>query len=112
MSILEKITKIRKQKKISRKEMGESLFISDSTYRDIEIGKIRLSLDNFFLICKKLEINPYELINESNQEHFVLLNDRDINDLNRIISKINNQTFAIANLKSNDSINADDIKEK
>ena len=37
----------REKKKISRKKIAEKLYISDGTYRDIETGKIRLSLENF-----------------------------------------------------------------
>lgn len=113
MEILEKIRQIREQKKISRKEMGEFLSITGDTYRDIEIGRIRLNLENFILICEKLDTNPIELLNQSKDEHFILLNNRDINDLNRIINKINNQAFTINNSGNDVSINVNNnFKEK
>ena len=43
MTIIEKIQKIRENKKISRKEIAERLYVSLSTYREIEYGNIRLS---------------------------------------------------------------------
>lgn len=91
MMIIEKIQKIRENKKISRKEIAEKLYISLSTYREIEYGNIRLSLENYLELCKILEINPMTLLNDSKDESFILLSNKDINDLNRILNKINNQ---------------------
>lgn len=91
MEIMEKIKEIRKQKKISREEMAKKLYISQSTYREMEYGHIRLSLDNYLLICKVLEISPMELIKKNTAEHIVLIDERDLKELNRIIEKINNQ---------------------
>ena len=92
MDIIEKIWKIRESKNISRKEMGEYLNISKDTYKDIEYKKIRLKLEDFLIICKVLNISPIELLNENKNEHFILLDDNDIEDLNRILDKINVQT--------------------
>lgn len=93
MKVIEKIEQIRKTKKISRNYVAEKLFIAKDTYRDIEHGRIRLSLENYLEICKILEINPMTLLNDSEDESFVLLSKKDINDLNRILNKINNQTI-------------------
>ena len=91
MTIIEKIQKIRENKKISRKEIAERLYVSLSTYREIEYGNIRLSLENYLELCKILEINPMTLLNDSKDESFILLSNKDINELNRILNKINNQ---------------------
>ena len=93
MTIIERIQIIRENKKISRKEIAEKLYISTSTYRDIEYGNIRLSLENYIELCKILEINPMTLLNDSKDESFILLSNKDIEDLNRILNKINNQTI-------------------
>ena len=104
MKINEIIRIEREKQKISRKKIAEKLFISDGTYRDIETGKIRLSLDNFITICKELNISPMELLKENNDEHYILINEKDINELNKIINKINNQIIKINN-KNENSIN-------
>lgn len=97
MQVIERLEKIRKSKKLSRQNIADKLFIARDTYRDIEYGKIRLTLENYLNICKILEINPMTLLNDSEDESFVLLSKKDINDLNRILNKINNQTINFNN---------------
>lgn len=108
MSIIEKLWKIRESKKISRKEMASFLCISPDTYKDIEYEKIRLTLENFLSICNKLEISPMELLKNNENENFILLNHKDIEDLNRILNKINNQTN-YKNTFNNNTFNGDVI---
>lgn len=103
MIIIEKIRNIRETKKISRQEIADFLCIARDTYRDIEYGKIRLTLENFLMICQYLKLSPMELLNESNDEHFILLNNKDISDINRIVEKINNQTNNV-NINDNHGI--------
>ena len=91
----------REKKKISRKKIAEKLYISDGTYRDIETGKIRLSLENFLSICSILNISPMELLKENENDHYILISNQDLQDLNRIVNKINNQTI---NSQKNDNI--------
>ena len=71
-SIIQSIKKIRKSKKISQTEMGKFLSISQGTYRDIESEKIRLSLDNYLLICQYLEIDPTDLLRNNNETTITL----------------------------------------
>lgn len=97
MEIREILREIRERKKISRKELADKIFIAQETLRDIEIGKIRLTLENYMLICKELNISALELLQQNTNEHFVLLNKKDIDDLNRIIKKINDQQINILN---------------
>ena len=105
----------REKKKISRKKIAEKLYISDGTYRDIETGKIRLSLENFLSICSILNISPMELLKENENEHYILISNQDLQDLNRIVNivnKINNQTI---NSQKNDNItigNNNNIKNR
>ena len=80
--ILETIKKIRKSKKISLRKMGELINVSYSTYNDIETGKIRLSLENFLLICKVLEINPLSLLTN---ENYIILSNKDIKEIDNMI---------------------------
>ena len=92
MKLIEKIREIRENKNISRKKIADKLCKSEPTYRDIEYGKIKLSLEDYLIICEFLKISPMELLNENKNEHFILLDDNDIEDLNRILDKINVQT--------------------
>lgn len=100
MSINEKIQEIRENKKITRKQMADYLCTSAENYKKIEYGMVRLTLENFLIICNVLQISPMELINESTEEHFILLNNKDITDLERILNKIQKQMQNI-NIKDN-----------
>ena len=98
--ILDFIKQTRKQKKITRKEMAEYLCTSAENYKKIEYGMVRLTLENFLIICNVLQISPMELINESTEEHFILINNKDITNLERILTKIQKQMQNI-NIKDN-----------
>ena len=92
MTLLKKIQEIRESKKITREEIGKLLYMTGENYKKIEYGSVRLTLETYLEICKILELSPMELLKENEEEHFVLLNNKDLSDLNRIIQKINNQT--------------------
>lgn len=108
MMIYKELQKIRESKKITRIEMAKKLSISPDTLKDIEYGKIRLSLENFLMICEFLDISPMQLIKKSD-DNYVILSKEDIEDLNRICNKINNQTnlindnHGIINIKNGDN---------
>lgn len=112
MAIISELRDIREKKGISRRIIAERLFIAEATYRDIEYGKIRLTLENYIEICNILEISPMEYLKKNRNEHFVLLNNRDIEDLNRIITKINNQAFTINNFRNDELTNPRNHFEK
>jgi len=86
-NIIEEIKKIRKSKKISQSEIGNYLSISQGTYRDIESGKIRLSLDNYLLICKYLKIDPTKLINDNSKKK-IELTDKEAEILKHILKQL------------------------
>ena len=106
--IINEIRKIRESKKISQTKIAEYLHISQGTYRDIESSRIRLTLENFLMICEYLEISPMQLIKKSD-DNYVILSKEDIEDLNRICNKINNQTnlindnHGVINIKNGDN---------
>ena len=108
MMIYKELQKIRESKKITRIEMAKKLSISPDTLKDIEYGKIRLSLENFLMICEFLEVSPMQLIKKSD-DNYVILSKEDIEDLNRICNKINNQTnlindnHGVINIKNGDN---------
>lgn len=95
MNIEKELQKIREDKKITRVEMAHSLNISPNTLKDIEYGKIRLTLENYLLICKKLELNPMQLLKENEEDQYIILSLHDLNELNKIVNKINSQTNII-----------------
>jgi len=100
MSIINKLQKIRESKKITRQEMASYLFMTAENYKKIEYGIVRLTLENYLTICNVLQISPMELLNENQDEHFILLNNKDLEDLTRILTKIQTQT---QNININDN---------
>jgi transcriptional regulator with XRE-family HTH domain len=103
MKVIQSLKLIRENKKISRETISNYLSISQSTYKDIENERIRLTLENFLLICKFLEISPMELLKDDD-EHYILLTTQDIKALNELTAKINNQQINKVNIKDNHGI--------
>ena len=95
MNIEKQLQKIREEKKITRQQMANSLSISPNTLKDIEYGKIRLTLENYLLMCKVLELNPMQLLKENEDDQYIILSLHDLNELNKIVNKINSQTNII-----------------
>lgn len=95
MNIERELQRLRESKKITRNEMAKAISISPNTLKDIEYGKIRLSLENYLLICNVLDISPMQLLKQNENEQYLILSEKDINDLKRILNKINNQTNMI-----------------
>lgn len=91
MSIIKRLWQIREEKGLTRKEIAAKIFMSPENYQAIEYERSRLSLETYLSICKALEISPMELLKENDDEHFILLNKKDLSDLSRIFEKINNQ---------------------
>ena len=59
--ILSKIKQVRKEKKISQKQIAEVLGISQVAYSKIEKGEVELGIERFFQLLAYLEIeNPFE----------------------------------------------------
>lgn len=56
--LLKKIKCLRKQRKLSAKEMGDALGVSMQTYFAIESGRKALKMEDYFKICKALNISP------------------------------------------------------
>ena len=101
MKIVEDLKKIRESKKITREKLAQQMCISTGTLRDIEYGKIRLSLENYLLMCQLLEISPMLLLNQNDDEVFVLLNKKDIQSLNELADKISRQSNFNTKIKTN-----------
>lgn len=84
----------REELKIPRRVIAKKLYITPETLRDIEHGKIRLSLENFLIICEELNLSPMQLIKKNNENYILLSNDdlkvieESINVLNKIKKQI------------------------
>ncbi len=84
----------REELKIPRRVIAKKLYITPETLRDIEHGKIRLSLENFLIICEELDLSPMQLIKKNNENYILLSNDdlkvieESINVLNKIKKQI------------------------
>lgn len=61
-TILLKFKLSRESKKLSCMTMSTKLSYSTSVYRQIERGESRLKMDDYFLICGILEIEPVGLL--------------------------------------------------
>ena len=59
--ILNLIKAKRKELKLSQEEVAQKIFVAETTYRDIETGKIRLTLENFLKICNALNLNHNQI---------------------------------------------------
>lgn len=93
MEIIYTLKKIREERKISRKKVASQLNVSESLINEVESGRTRLSLDFFLKLCNIYEINPIELI-KNNSQNYIILDQKDIAELNRIVSKINKQIIS------------------
>ena len=90
MEIINTLKKIREDRKISRKKVASQLNVSESLINEVESGRTRLSLDFFLKLCDIYEINPIELL-KNNSQNYIILDQKDIGELNRIVNKINKQ---------------------
>ena len=99
--ILSMIKTIRENKNISQRKMGELLNMSYGTYRDIEKGKIRLSLENYLLICKVLDINPLNLLTK---ENYIILSNKDIKEIDNMIDTLQKIKKQILNKEEPENI--------
>lgn len=90
MEIINTLKKIREDRKISRKKVASQLNVSESLINEVESGRTRLSLDFFLKLCDIYEINPIELL-KNNSQNYIILDQKDISELNRIVNKINKQ---------------------
>ena len=95
--ILTIIKEIRANKKINQQEMADFLGISQQSYSDLENSKTKLTLIDFLRICKKLNVDPITIVNDSNSI-IVSLSQEEIDVFNNLHEKINNQ-FQINNIK-------------
>lgn len=67
MKTIEKLRKIREDKKISRREVAENLNISSSLLNEIENDRTRLSLDLFVDLCNFYNVNPSSILDDNNE---------------------------------------------
>ncbi|MEY4767455.1 MAG: hypothetical protein RL637_94 [Pseudomonadota bacterium] len=63
MKIHEKISALRRLKKISQQKMAEKLNLTVNGYADIEHGKATITTDRLDEIAHALEVDVYELFN-------------------------------------------------
>lgn len=110
MKTIEILRQIRETKKISRVDMANHLNLSYEAYKAIENDRVRLTLENFILICEKLSIDPKQIL-KSNDEILVVISNEEANvitklsDQIKIIKDINNQTINIETNNGNININ-------
>lgn len=94
----------RENLKIPRWQIAKKLNISPEALRDIEHGKTRMSLENFLIICKELNLSPLELLKDS-KDHYAILNNTDLKILDQSIDLLKKIRFQTQNTFSNNSNN-------
>jgi len=112
-NILDQLKIERKAQKKSQQDVADAISLARGTYADIERGKIRLSLENFLLICEYLKINPILLVKQS-KELLISVTPDEAKALNSLNTKVQNN-FSIQNLNvktSGDVIIGKNIKNK
>lgn len=87
--IHEIIRKRRQELGFSTYDMADALFIGQTTYRAIESGKTRMTLENFMTICRFLKLNPYELLLDDKESITVPIRKTDIQELDKAIEFLN-----------------------
>jgi transcriptional regulator with XRE-family HTH domain len=63
MKIHEKISSLRRLKKISQRKMAEKLGLTVNGYADIEYGKVSVTTDRLEEIANAMDVDIYELFN-------------------------------------------------
>jgi DNA-binding Xre family transcriptional regulator len=94
MDILDFLESRREDMDIPKEKMGKLLGMSSQNYTKIIQGKNQLRLNTFLKICKILNVNPMNLINENN-DNYVLLTQEDLAKLSeakQVIEKIQRQS--------------------
>lgn len=102
--ILNLIKAKRKELKLSQEELAQKIFVAETTYRDIETGKIRLTLENFLKICNALNLNHNQILEKlENDTNTIIINlsDEEIETFKRIIYKLDSSIKLQQQRKSN-----------
>jgi transcriptional regulator with XRE-family HTH domain len=94
--ILEKIVAERKSKKISQKQMGEVLGVNQTTYSDMERGKVKFSIPKLLATLDYLGIDLFSL-KEQRQEDMIAIP----SSSEEFLRYFTQQTQDINELKSN-----------
>ena len=66
--LIQYLRKLREERGYTRGDIANAINKSIGTYRDIEIGRIRLNLEDYLLICNFLNIPPTQPL-----EHLIQL---------------------------------------
>ena len=64
-NLLKELKYLRKSKGLSLEEMGRAVGVTGSNICFIELGKIPLKMQDFFIICETLEVSPQEVLSNS-----------------------------------------------
>jgi len=90
--LLQLLRDTREAKHISRKKIADNLNKAPETLRDIESGKMRLSVEDFLIICDSLELPAGEVLEKiANKKNIIMLDltEDEIRTLTNLNNKIN-----------------------
>ena len=90
MNIGEKIKKLRKEKNLTQKQLGESIGKSEISVRKYESGQTNVPVEVLFKISDILEVHPSELITSNiNKDSTIEVFKQYLESRNHSISDIN-----------------------
>lgn len=105
--LLKFLRQTREDKQISRKKISDKLNKAPETLRDIESGKMRLSVEDLLIICKCLNLTAGEVLEKIvNKKNIIMLEltDDEISSLRSLNNKIDKALVVHEYNKSNITI--------
>ena len=105
--LLQLLRETRELKHISRKKIADNLHKAPETLRDIESGKMRLSVEDFLIICNSLELPAGEVLEKvANGKNIIMLDleEEEIMALKSLNNKINKALVIHENSNKNITI--------
>lgn len=101
------LRKLREESGYTREDVANAINKSTGTYRDIEIGRIRLNLEDYLLICNFLKIpptQPLEYLSKDKNIILIELTDEEMTSFRTILNKLNKSLTLQENKTDNQNI--------
>ena len=88
MKVYELLKIIRQKKGIKQSDVAQILGTSQRTFSDIERGVIRLTVDDFLIICQYYDVEPYEILNPDKEKIVLTLSIDEAKLLSNLSSRL------------------------
>ncbi len=107
--IIAKIKEVRREKKISQTKMAEALGITQTTYSDIELGRVEMGIRRMIIALKYLNIDN---IFQDDPDPKEIKDLTVINDFESFLKKFLEQSQAISRLEEQNSVQSTELKKQ